>query len=44
MDSAAEAHGYTTAFYRAGAIFVGAICASGLLRSQARPSPAAARA
>jgi hypothetical protein len=36
---AAEVHGYTTAFYWAGAIFVlAAICAFGLLRSQARPS------
>jgi sugar phosphate permease len=42
---AAEVHGYTTAFYWAGAIFViAAICAFGLLRSQARPSPAPAQA
>jgi EmrB/QacA subfamily drug resistance transporter len=35
---AAEVHGYTTAFYWAGAIFVlAAIVAFGLLRSQARP-------
>jgi EmrB/QacA subfamily drug resistance transporter len=45
---AAEVHGYTTAFYWAGAIFVlAAICAFTLLRSQARPSvtaPAGAQA
>jgi sugar phosphate permease len=42
---AAEVHGYTTAFYWAGAIFaLAAICAFGLLRSQARPSPAPAQA
>jgi EmrB/QacA subfamily drug resistance transporter len=35
---AADVHGYTTAFYWAGGIFVlAAICAFGLLRSQARP-------
>jgi MFS family permease len=35
---AAEVHGYTTAFYWAGAIFVlAAICAFGLLRAKTRP-------
>ncbi len=35
---AADVHGYTTCFYWAGAIFViAAICAFGLLRTQARP-------
>jgi sugar phosphate permease len=42
---AAEVHGYTTAFYWAGAIFIiAAVCAFALLRSQARPSPAPAQA
>jgi EmrB/QacA subfamily drug resistance transporter len=47
---AAEVHGYTTAFYWAGAVFViAALCAFGLLRSQARPAapgtePSAAQA
>jgi EmrB/QacA subfamily drug resistance transporter len=36
---AADVHGYTTAFYWAGAIFVlAAICAFALLRAQARPA------
>ncbi|HEX3362934.1 MAG TPA: MFS transporter, partial [Solirubrobacterales bacterium] len=35
---AADVHGYTTAFYWAGAIFVvAAICAFGLLRAKTRP-------
>jgi sugar phosphate permease len=35
---AANVHGYTTCFYWAGAVFVlAAICAFGLLRTQARP-------
>jgi EmrB/QacA subfamily drug resistance transporter len=42
---AADVHGYTTAFYWAGAIFVlAAICAFGLLRAQARPHAAPVRA
>jgi hypothetical protein len=42
---AAEVHGYTTAFYWAGGIFVlAAICGFSLLRSQARPPAAAAGA
>jgi EmrB/QacA subfamily drug resistance transporter len=40
---AAETHGYTTAFYWAGGIFVlAAICGFALLRAQARPAPQAA--
>ena len=39
IQLAAEVHGYTTAFYWAGAIFVlAAICGFGLLRAQARPA------
>jgi EmrB/QacA subfamily drug resistance transporter len=42
---AAEVHGYTTAFYWAGAIFaLAAICAFALLRAQARPAAAPAQA